>query len=813
MNYKISVIVPCYNVEKYIDRCVESIIHQTIGIENLQIIFVNDASPDSVGEHLSKYEQQYPDNICIINLEKNEGLSNARNIGMQYVMAEYIAFVDSDDWIELTMYETMYEKAIAGNYDIVICDNDRPVSEETAVGNRTGEDKVFVLNSIEARKSFIKDYRLNVMAWNKLYKMSLFLENDIAYPSGLLYEDNYTTMLLYLKAERIYVLKEVMYHWFVNNSSITYNNQKVLDRIEVQTLLFNRLKADGYYEEYKAEIDFNCYEKFLAETIFFLVMQNDKNVELIDLIKRSFLGLIPDIKNNKYYKGKEKISMEDIQYLSHFVIERDVNMELVESLKRKYLRYSTNSEICELLNIIWEIKGMVPYLASAEEAVYKEIADCSIPMFTFIKEELGLVATSDYAIFDSLISSFTNRSRNTTDILKQLIRAEDLISDGAIDAAVFGVGVYTDAAIAKYYPKYVVDHAASGNVGKRVGDFIVKDIESVIDRVNSIIIGDALYKTSLEAHIRTKYKEKNLKIINPFQFQGYYSAEDFIHNDYNQRAVFDSEEKFNQFNKNCYNIGPVNAYVNEVFEHVPLFREVEIETVNRCNGICDFCPVNKKHDSREYHLMSEELYKNIIDQFAEINYAGAIAPFSNNEPFLDNHIIERTKYMREKLPNARIHMYTNGTLLTLERFKEIVNYLDELIIDNYHHEQKLLKTSQAVKEYCDANPELKKKVTIVIRDPKEILTSRGGDAPNRKELKSFGECKCALPYQQLIIRPDGKVSLCCNDPLGKNTLGDLTKESILDVWYGEKYNQIRNSLQDGRKGWNHCEYCDTFYMY
>lgn len=77
---------------------------------------------------------------------------------------------------------------------------------------------------------------------------------------------------------------------------------------------------------------------------------------------------------------------------------------------------------------------------------------------------------------------------------------------------------------------------------------------------------------------------------------------------------------------------------------------------------------------------------------------------------------------------------------------------------------------------------------------------------------SYGKERCALPFKQLIIRPDGKVSLCCNDPLGKNTLGDLTKESVLDVWNNDKFKTVRKCLYEGRANWKHCEYCDAFYI-
>lgn len=291
----------------------------------------------------------------------------------------------------------------------------------------------------------------------------------------------------------------------------------------------------------------------------------------------------------------------------------------------------------------------------------------------------------------------------------------------------------------------------------------------------------------------------------------YYVSEDIIFNPYTNSADRDrSEKEWNELTQNSYKVDEINKEVDQLYLQKKLFNHVEIETVNRCNGYCDFCPVSKNRDTREYMEMSDDLFKSIIDQLAEINYNGKLALFSNNEPFLDQKIISRHQYAREKLPYARMHLFTNGTLLTVEMFVEIMKYLDELIIDNYQQELKLIKPCKEISEYCAKHPEYRKKVTIVLRKPKEILTTRGGDAPNRKEKISYAKAKCVLPFKQLIIRPDGKVSLCCNDPLGKVTLGDLRKEKILDVWNNEHFACIRENLQRGRENLQHCKYCDFF---
>ena len=217
-----------------------------------------------------------------------------------------------------------------------------------------------------------------------------------------------------------------------------------------------------------------------------------------------------------------------------------------------------------------------------------------------------------------------------------------------------------------------------------------------------------------------------------------------------------------------------------------------------------------KNETRVEKRMDEALFRKIIGELKEISYDGKLALFSNNEPFLDERIIEFHRIAREQLPNARMHLYTNGTLLSLDKFVKILDYLDEIVIDNYNQNLDLIPNNRKIRDYCEEHPELIKKVTIVMRKPKEILTSRGGDAPNRKELISYENDSCMLPYRQMIIRPDGKVSLCCNDPLGRTTLGDLNEQSILEVWYGDKFGDVRNSIAQGRGKFDHCKYCDSF---
>lgn len=288
--------------------------------------------------------------------------------------------------------------------------------------------------------------------------------------------------------------------------------------------------------------------------------------------------------------------------------------------------------------------------------------------------------------------------------------------------------------------------------------------------------------------------------------QRYYPTDELIVNPYKDDGVFLDASKAGIANK----IKEMNEAVDQKYRSGDLFDRVEIETINRCNGGCSFCPVSKQNDKRIFHEMSWELFTSIIDQLAEINYSGKLALFSNNEPFLDATIIDKHKYAREKLPNARMTLFTNGTLLTLDKFIEIMPYLDEMVVDNYHQQLELIKPCREIVAYCEEHKEYAKKFTVVLRKQQEFLTNRGGDAPNRDDIVSYPEAKCVLPFRQMIIRPDGKVSLCCNDPLGKNTLADLTKETILEAWNNQRFQVVRESLYAGRANWKHCEFCDVF---
>ena len=159
---KISVIIPVYNVEKYLSKCLDSVVNQTL--KDIEIIVVNDGSPDNSQKIIDDYTKKYKNIKSFV--KKNGGLSDARNFGIKKASGKYIAFLDSDDYVTEDMYEKMYKKAISHNFDIVVCDL-----------NYVYDDRIVkAYSNIKDDTTNIKNVMINIYpaAWNKIFKRELF---------------------------------------------------------------------------------------------------------------------------------------------------------------------------------------------------------------------------------------------------------------------------------------------------------------------------------------------------------------------------------------------------------------------------------------------------------------------------------------------------------------------------------------------------------------------------------------------------------------------------------------------------------------
>lgn len=248
-------------------------------------------------------------------------------------------------------------------------------------------------------------------------------------------------------------------------------------------------------------------------------------------------------------------------------------------------------------------------------------------------------------------------------------------------------------------------------------------------------------------------------------------------------------------------------FINNWYKTKPLFTEIEIETINRCNGSCLDCSCNRSSDKRKFKLMDIDLFTNILDQLNELNFNGILRIFSNNEPLLDKRIYELVKCAKTTVPNAKVSLTTNGTLLTLNNFQKLIADLDSLVIDCYDKE--FDKNVQAVYNYILNKPELKNIVKFQHILENDIRSNRALQAPNRRLLQKH-KIPCLYPFIQLAIRSDGGISLCCNDGQGIYTLGDCNQEKLRDIWYNKAYENLRYNMLNNLNNLYPCVYCDGY---
>ena len=245
---KVSVIVPVYNVEKYIEKCLDTLVSQTL--DDIEIILVNDGSTDSSKEKIQAYINQYS-NIKYLEKE-NGGLSSARNFGMKYASGEYIAFLDSDDYVEKNMYEDMYTVAKQNDSDMVECDF---IWEYP---NKRKMDKGIIYNN---KKEAIEKAR--VVAWNKLIKREILEKEKIIFPEGLRYEDVEFFYKLVPYLNKISFVKKYLVHYVQREDSIA-NTQNIRTK-EIFNVLDNVLlyyRKEEIYDNYKEELEY-IYVRFL----------------------------------------------------------------------------------------------------------------------------------------------------------------------------------------------------------------------------------------------------------------------------------------------------------------------------------------------------------------------------------------------------------------------------------------------------------------------------------------------------------------------------------------------------------------------
>ncbi len=299
---KVSIIVPVYNVEKYLKQCMESLVNQTL--KDIEIIVVNDGSPDNSIKILEKYEKKYPDIVKVFTTE-NRGVSHARNYGLGRAAGEFIMFVDSDDFVELDMAEKLYSKAVKDQNDLVLCARYNVYEVEGRTELKRKLMNIFSMNqNFRMSERKFELVHISPFPWDKLFKRSLL--SDIRFPEGIRFEDLVLAFEAAVMAENIGVVPDPLYNYrkttqvgFLNSFS-----EATKDIVKAFTLLFDYMKEHDLFDTFEEELEYICtrhfffrYESFYSDA---KKGQLELKKEIINITQDFLEKEIPDWPQNHY---------------------------------------------------------------------------------------------------------------------------------------------------------------------------------------------------------------------------------------------------------------------------------------------------------------------------------------------------------------------------------------------------------------------------------------------------------------------------------------------------------------------------------
>ena len=315
----VSVIVPIYNVEKYLDKCIKSIQKQTY--QNLEIILVDDGSPDQCGKLCDQYAEQ--DQRIRVLHKKNGGLSDARNAGVGVSKGKYILFVDSDDFIDCELIKKTVESAELYQSDIVLFDYKRLEPD--------GSVAICSINNLPENQDFqLKDYPNilfeSISAWNKLFLKEFFVSSKILFPVGYYYEDLGSSPKYLLSAKTISYVKKPFYNYVIRNGSImsTAKEEKnYRDRCKMIEIVNAYYRQEKAYDKYAEELEYLAlFHAYFIPAKEILFRKDDR--EYIEKFREFVKQQYPKYPHNRYLENmskKEKIQCYMIDHKQYWVVQ------------------------------------------------------------------------------------------------------------------------------------------------------------------------------------------------------------------------------------------------------------------------------------------------------------------------------------------------------------------------------------------------------------------------------------------------------------------------------------------------------------
>lgn len=367
---KLSIVIPIHNADAYLERCLNSVVSQTL--KDIEIICVDDNSKDKSSEILQSFVKK-DDRIRILTLSETSGQSHARNVGISEAQGDFIGFVDADDFVDCQMFEKMVENAVENSSDIVMC---KATVYDTAKDSYSEDDEYCNLSCFSEKfdkKTFShKDTlafweKINVAVWNKIYRFEFLKSCRVKFQEGYIYEDLPFFYATYTKAKKVSLVREFLYFYRINseNSTMTKTDEKVKDRVDMVSLTVDILKEQKYFRDIKAAVInwaiHDLYYRFLLidtryqKEYFFRMQKFFRTINTSDvdntLIKSPYYPYFCQIKENKYdecikfFFNKETMGERYVQQAKALyendlkqLGERRVQIEEIEkeNLKKKY---------------------------------------------------------------------------------------------------------------------------------------------------------------------------------------------------------------------------------------------------------------------------------------------------------------------------------------------------------------------------------------------------------------------------------------------------------------------------------------------
>ncbi len=307
---KVSVIIPCYNVEKYLRRCLDSVLSQTIGIHHLEIIAVNDCSTDCTAEILREYEARFPENICIIECEENCGQSHARNTALEYVTGNYVTFVDSDDCIAENMLEILVLADKCYPSDFVSCGFKEFDDEPDLSRLDAGSARFMLMESDQDLKQFFISNAFITAPWGKLFKTEfLRMHRAVRFPEGYRMEDIFFTYMSVAYAGSWQYVPSGMYCYFRNPEGIMRSGrirEYYMDVHKVFAMAMEAYRNAGVYDRLKPEVEFIYYKKVYRDIAGYIESIGGAEEGNKDILKGYIREHFPAIMDNPYLGEEDR---------------------------------------------------------------------------------------------------------------------------------------------------------------------------------------------------------------------------------------------------------------------------------------------------------------------------------------------------------------------------------------------------------------------------------------------------------------------------------------------------------------------------